>query len=156
MQYDTIYERTCTSSIEASLAKRHLKWVGHVFRMREDRLPRQVLYGQLHQGNRPPGGQKKRFKDQCKDLLKQCHIQPTALETLASDRTNWRSKIANGVKSIEEKLSTKRAENRTKRHQRAAGILVDGPRYPCETCGKVCASRIGLHSHQRWHQRRGR
>ena len=156
IKYDTIYERTNTSSIESTLAKRHLKWVGHVSRMIDDRLPRQVLYGQLHQGNRPPGGQKKRFKDQCKDLLKQCHLQPSALERLASDRANWRSAIANGIKTIEDKLSTKRAENRTKRLQRAAGILADGPHYPCESCDKICGSRIGLHAHMRWHQRRGR
>ena len=154
--YDSIYERTNSTSITSMLARRHLTWVGHVIRMSDDRLPRQILYGQLHQGNRPPGGQKKRYKDQCKDLLKQCQLQPTALETLANDRVKWRRSVHEGAKLIESKLSTKRADNRTKRAQRAEGVPVGSQHLPCPTCGKICGSRIGLHSHLQWHQRRER
>ena len=149
--YDSIHERTDTPSITSMLAKRHLKWVGHVIRMDDDRLPRQILYGQLHQGNRPPGGQKKRYKDQCKDLLKQCQLQPMELETLASDRVRWRKSVAEGAKIIEGKLSTKRADNRTKRAQRAAGVPVGDQHLQCPNCDKICGSRIGLHSDLRWH-----
>ena len=154
--YDAIYERTNTTSIESILTKRHLQWVGHVLRMAEDRLPRQILCGQLKDGNRPPGDQKKRFKDHCKNLLKQCHLQPSALETLVADRTSWRSTVNKCKNIIEDNQSTRRAENRTKRHERAAGTIHDGAQYICDSCGKVCTSRIGHNSHMRWHQRRGR
>ena len=156
VSYDSIFERTNTPSITSMLAKRQLKWVGHVIRMSDDSLPRQILYGQLHQGNRPPGGVKKRFKDQCNDLLKQCQIQPTALETLASDRVSWRRAVHEGAKQIENNLSTKRADNRAKRAQRAAGIPTGHQSLPCPTCGRICGSRIGLHRHLQWHQRTGR
>lgn len=134
-------------------AKRQLKWIGHVIRMDNERLPRQILYGQLHQGRRPPGGQKRRFKDQCKGLLKQCHLQPSPLENLANDKVGWHRAVYDGAKLIENKLSAKRADNRAKRPQRAAGALVVGQHHPCPTCGRSCGSRIGLHSHMQWHQR---
>ncbi|KAG7157600.1 hypothetical protein Hamer_G021399 [Homarus americanus] len=48
------------------LAKRHLRWLGHVIRMPDHRLPRQILYGKLPQGIRSEGGQTKRYKDHSK------------------------------------------------------------------------------------------
>ena len=152
--YDTIYERTNTLSFASMFVKRQLTWVGHVIRMDEDRLPRQILYGQLHQGRRHPGGQKKRHKDQCKDILKQCQIPSTELETLANDRISWRRVMSEGAKLINNKLSAKRADKRDKQALRTAGVPVGELQLPCHICGKICGSRIGLHSHMRWHQRR--
>lgn len=85
--HDAIYERRNTSSLESAFAKLHLKWV--VIKMTNNKLPKQILHGQLHQDSRPPGGQKKRFKDQYKKLLKGSHLQPSILETFASDKVIW-------------------------------------------------------------------
>ncbi|KAK0135734.1 hypothetical protein N1851_028411 [Merluccius polli] len=38
--------------------------------MPPDRLPRKVLYGQLHHGRRSAGGQNRRYKDQLKEKLR--------------------------------------------------------------------------------------
>ncbi|XP_076036971.1 uncharacterized protein LOC143022573 [Oratosquilla oratoria] len=91
MTYDELYHRTQTSSIETLLAQRHLRWVGHTIRMPENRLPRQMLCGQLSSGSRSVGGPKKRYKDHCKDLLIKCNVNPNELETLAVDRQTWRT-----------------------------------------------------------------
>lgn len=133
--YDTIYERTNTPSFASMFVKRHLKWVGHVIRMEDDRPPRHILYGQLHQGRRPAGGPRKRYKDQCKEVLKKCQIPPTALETLANDRVSWRRAVSEGAKLIDNKLSAKRADNRTKQAQRARSV----------TCGGTNAEAAELH-----------
>ena len=37
------------------LIERNLRWVGHVHRMKNDRLPRQLLYSQLKEGKRNQG-----------------------------------------------------------------------------------------------------
>lgn len=134
------------------LAKHHLKGVGHVIRMADKKLHRQILYGLLRQGKRPLGDQKERSKDHCNNILKDWHRQPSALETLASDRVRWRNVVQDGGITIDSKLSNKSAENRTQRFQQAAGAPVAGPQFSCQTCGKICGSRIGLHSHARWHR----
>ena len=40
-----------------------LRWTGHVIRMPDERLPKKVFYGELQEGKRSQGGQKKRYKD---------------------------------------------------------------------------------------------
>ncbi|XP_076055170.1 uncharacterized protein LOC143033564 [Oratosquilla oratoria] len=154
MTYDELYHRTQKSSIETLLAQRHLHWVGHTIRMPENRLPRQMLYGQLSSGSRSVGGPKKRYKDHCKDLLINCNINPNELETLAVDRQTWRTVCTSGTNTLAIETSRKKAENRSKRHQRMAGAQPT-PReeHLCHKCDKMCGSRIGLNSHLRWHER---
>ena len=42
-----VLQRAEITRIEYMLTQQQLKWVGHVARMDERRLPKQVLYGQL-------------------------------------------------------------------------------------------------------------
>ena len=89
--------RVGTPTIESMLLHRQLRWLGHVIRMPHSRLPHCVLYGQLTLGRRSVGGQKKRFKDQIKSILKRCNIPFSRLETLASERSTWNSTCAFGM-----------------------------------------------------------
>ena len=45
-----------------------LLWTGHVIRMPDKQLPKN-FYGELKEGKRSKGGQKKRYKDTLKDSL---------------------------------------------------------------------------------------
>ena len=150
--HSQILQRAETTSIEAMLAKKQLRWVGHVFRMPEHRLPRQVMYGQLPEARRNPGGQKKRYKDQIKTTMKKCNIVPKDLETNASDRNQWRAICSEGTSHLEEARNLAREERRQRRHNQNR-VLQANPDLTCHLCGKICGSRIGLHSHTRWHQR---
>ena len=49
-------------------------WTGHVIRMPDERLPKKVFYGELQEGKRCQGGQKKRYKDTLKASLKDFDI----------------------------------------------------------------------------------
>ena len=148
-----IYDRTQTPSIQVFLAQKHLRWVGHVIRMPAQRLPRQILYGQLQEGCRSAWGQRKRYKDHIKSLLKRCNIQPTAMEDLAADRNTWRTVGHKGITHLQDQTTERRKQQRVQRHQRAAGDLPSSVDFICPTCGKPCGSRIGLHSHMQWHRR---
>ena len=148
-----ILQRAKSVSIEATLAKRQLRWTGHIIRMPEHRLPRQVLYGQLPNARQNPGGQMKRYKDNIKATLKKCNMDPGALEVNASNRPLWHSLCNEGVTKLEDKRNLARQQRRERRHNRPMGILSPDPNLTCQTCGKVCGSRIGMHSHTQWHPR---
>ena len=68
-----------TFSMFAILSQRRLRWLGHVHRMEDGRLPKDVLYGELATGARPIGPPKLRFKDVCKVDMKTAKISPRVL-----------------------------------------------------------------------------
>ena len=85
-----VLRRTKSVSVENIIYRSHLRWLGHVIRMDDSRLPKQFLYGELSKGSRTIGRQKLRFRDLTKKVLKACKIEHQELETLASDRSEWR------------------------------------------------------------------
>ncbi len=151
----SILQQASSCSIETMIIERQLRWVGHVTRMAENRIPRQILYGELAEGQRLPGGPKKRYKDHLKTALKKCEIPFNDIETLASDRPTWRRTCKQGVTIFEAKITQAQEERRRKRHERTArGPIPPGEGIACPTCGRLCASEFGLRSHQRSHLRR--
>ncbi|KAI8519286.1 hypothetical protein Bbelb_025430 [Branchiostoma belcheri] len=86
-----ILDRAETISIEALILKAQLRWTGHVIRMDDTRIPKQLLYGELCQGKRKRGRPQKRFKDCIKENIKYADIPPKQLEKQAQDRCGWRS-----------------------------------------------------------------
>ena len=147
-----ILQRASTTTIETMIAQKQLRWTGHIIRMGEDRLPRQILYGQLSHGHRRQGGQMKRYKDQIKATLKKCDIEPLTLEVKASDRPAWRAVCRDGLLHHEETIHNAREDRRQRRHN-VQNQPPNNPGMNCHLCGKVCASHIGLLSHLRWHNR---
>ena len=49
-------------SVHTLLKLVQLRWTGHVRSMPDEQLPKKVLYGELQEGKRSQGGQKKRYK----------------------------------------------------------------------------------------------
>ena len=148
-----ILRRTNSVSLESNISKRQLRWLGHVIRMEDSRLPKQLLYGELREGERSVGGQKKRHKDHVKTILRKCEINPDSLETLASNRLEWRTVCQRGVLCLEENRLEAMRRKRERRHQATNAPSSQQEEFTCEQCGRVCRSRIGLHSHMRAHFR---
>ena len=63
--YSNILDRARIRSMHSLLSQRRLRWLGHVRRMEDGRLPKDILYGQLTSGARPVGRPALRFKDAC-------------------------------------------------------------------------------------------
>ena len=61
-----VLERAGLTSIYNLLLKSQARWAGHVSRIPDSRIPKQLLYGELHEGKRRVRGQKKRYKDNLK------------------------------------------------------------------------------------------
>jgi len=98
----TILEKCGISGIEAILLRNHVRWCGHVYRMPDTRIPKQLLYGQLPGAKHHAGGQRKRYKDQLHVNFKSCNLDYTKWETLAKDRSAWRKECYNAVNRFEE------------------------------------------------------
>lgn len=139
------------TSIEAIVHQRLLRWVGHVVRMPENRLPKRILFGELTTGTRPRGRPKKRFRDHLKCVLSSCRINPAQLEDLALNRQAWRSLCDAGIAQFEQTRRENLEEKRYQRHLRLSSNLPGN--FPCHLCPKTCHSRIGLHSHLAAHGR---
>ena len=60
------------TGIEAFLMSAQFRWVGHVTRMDDTRLPKIAFYCELEHGTQSLGGQRKLFKDMFKSNMKAC------------------------------------------------------------------------------------
>ena len=140
-------------SVTQAIRKSQLRWAGHVSRMSDNRIPKQMFYGELAQGKRKVGGQRKRYKDNLKVSLKDFSINPDSWETLASDRPTWRKLVAKGANSSE---TQRRLQAETKRELRKArsSSNKEEATISCPTCGRSFLAQIGLISHLRTHKTR--
>ena len=103
------------------LRKRRLQWLGHVSRMDEDRLPKQLLFGWLPQV-RPAHGPRLRWKDRVADDLGKLGV--TEWYQLAQERTEWR----------------------TITHMFPSPTII--PAVSCEVCERNFKSKAGLSRHK--------
>ena len=84
-----ILNRCNTLSVESQLQGKRLRWLGHVFRMPNDRLPKKLLFGQV-KGLRPPGRPRSSFNDVA---LHDCQTRRiTRPYRDAQDRLLWKDK----------------------------------------------------------------
>ena len=146
-----VLDRAGSTSIESMLLKSQMRWTGHVIRMDENRINRQVMYGELKDGARKQGRPKLKYKDTLKSNLKWSGIQPRQLEACASDRSGWRSLTYKATAAFDEDRRQRLAAARGKRH-RAASTSIQNTDFQCLTCGRLCASSFGLRSHMRRHR----
>ncbi|GFN79303.1 hypothetical protein PoB_000580900, partial [Plakobranchus ocellatus] len=85
-----VLEQAEIPSKEALIAKSQLRWAGHVFRMKDHRLPKIALYGEIRTGHRYRGAPKKRYKDYLKKTFTACNIDHQNWSDYAADRSAWR------------------------------------------------------------------
>ena len=79
--------------------------------MPNERLPKQILYGELQVGKRSHSGEKKRYKDTLKAFLKDFNIPTESWEQIAQDRTKWRDLIRRGADDTKQRESVKPSRN---------------------------------------------
>jgi len=107
------------TKIEAMLMTAQYRWVGHVTRTEDTRLPKIAFYSELEQGTRSHGGQLKRYKDMLKTNMRACDLPPNELENLVADRSSWRSSFKKQVSDFEHRhilsLQDKRVLRKTGR-----------------------------------------
>ena len=70
-------------------SQRRLRWLGHVHRMDDGRIPKEVLFGQMKIGVRKAGRPALRFMEANKRDLKTCEIDPNNWVDAARERARW-------------------------------------------------------------------
>ena len=145
-----VLDRAGLPSIHTILKQSQLRWAGHVARMADHRLPKKLMFGELLEGKRCRGGQKKRFKDTLKVSLKSFGIEHTSWEQLAQDRDRWRRAVMLGARACEDSRSAAAVQRREVRKGNIAPPT--DATIPCPHCPRLFRARIGLTSHLRTHR----
>ena len=65
-----VLEKAGIPSLYTLLKQRRMRWLGHVTRMKDGRIPKDFLYGELAIGERPTGRPQLRFKDVASDTFR--------------------------------------------------------------------------------------
>lgn len=146
-----VLSRADLPSVHTLLRKAQVRWAGHLVRMPDTRLPKRLFYGELAEGKRSHGGQRKRFKDTLKTALKSFGIDSNTWETVALDRPTWRCCTSQGANSYEQSRTVEAQWKRELRKSRANTMPSATSDHICSTCGRAFRGRIGLISHSRTH-----
>ena len=125
-----------------------LRWLGHVYRTGDGRIPTDILHGELASGRRTKGRPQLRYKDVCKRDIKAPDINTESWEDLAADRMRWRNTLNQHLKAGEEKLVNAEVGIRSCRKEHNSSNRPE-PTYKCVFCGRDCFAHIGLYSHKR-------
>eukprot|EP00922_Rhytidocystis_sp_ex-Travisia-forbesii_P004094 GHVS01005958.1.p1 GENE.GHVS01005958.1~~GHVS01005958.1.p1 ORF type:complete len:414 (+),score=32.94 GHVS01005958.1:49-1290(+) len=136
--------RTLELHIGTLVEAARLRWLGHVCRMDDGRLAKDLLFGELESGKRARGGPKKRWKDCVLADLNTFGFGPRWTVD-ATDRKGWRRAVGLGKEKAE---SSKAARDRIVAARRLAAQSAPSA-FPCTQrgCHKVCLSNRGLQIH---------
>ena len=142
MPNNVVLAKCFSTGIEHMLIKSQLRWIGHVVRMSDDRIPKYLLYGQCSSGSRKVGRPLLRYKDKIKANIKTLGL-PEDWESLCKDRAAWRTNCFNLLKTFEKR----RQDHRTLLRQRRN---LSSPNVPCDQCNFKARSNAGLAVHKRF------
>ena len=145
-----ILERCKIPSVECLILKSRLRWCGHLVRMDDQRIPKQLFYGEISTGKRRQCKPKLRYKDCLKDSLKKTSIPVDNWEELANERSSWRTISTNALKEFEGFRIQHQELKRAVRKGESVDIA-NKPDLTCNSCGRVCLSKAGLKSHMKSH-----
>ena len=149
---EAVLQKAGCTSITALLLKARLRWTGHVVRMPDHRIPKQLLYGELCIGTRAHGGQMLRYKDTVRQNLKKCNFDAN-WEVLALERAKWRKSVHDSVTLFEEERRNRAGLKRAARKRQPHPLATSSNTITCNTCGRILLTRSGYLKHMAAHER---
>ena len=129
-----VLDRAGLPTMYTLLRQRRMRWIGHVRRMEDGRIPKDILYGELAVGKRPRGHPQLRYKDVCKRDMRALEIDPKSWEDIAADRSSWRCLLHKQLKEGEEMITNEAIEKRTRRKEKTATDSAEST-HICYSCG---------------------
>ena len=122
--------------------------------MPDESLSKKILHGELQEGKRSHGGQKKQYKGTLKASLKDFNIPTESWEQIAQDRTKQRGLIKRGAGEYEVKRISEAEQKRAQRKARAKASPTElsFSDLSCSIRNRQFRAKIGLISHLRTHK----
>ena len=139
------------ASLKDLITARRLRWLGHVARMEEDRIPKRLLFGWLPQ-RRPAHGTKTRWRDRVRKDLKRFGIAESIRSwyRVAQERGCWRGKCHAGLEDVTGKRVQENEQRRRRREETGSRQLEDTTAKPfeCEICHRHFRRRQDIARHR--------
>ena len=123
---ETRWQTTKCSKEQASLKQRRMRWLGHICRMEDGCIPKD-LYSELLTGKRPTGHPQLQYKDICNCDLKALGINTNTWEAAAADRSTWKQEVKVGLSPLKR---TWHSRQRRKGHAGRHSSTLTDPRPP--------------------------
>ena len=152
-RHTTIRKMAKQQRISSILVQRRLRFLGHLSRMSNDRLPKQLLVSAPVGGKRTAGGQKRRWNDMVTSDLKECNLSESWREQ-AQERDSWRTTIRNRVEHLNRRAEdTEKSRKDEKKRRREQRLIDSEEALHCDHPGWSfqALNRAGLINHQRSH-----
>ena len=92
-----LYEKCDSIPLSRAIMKERLRWLVHVLRMRDDRLPKIVIFGQLSRAKRKAGRPRLGREDVIKKDLKEMGTSWEGLKREALNKSGWRRSVLSCV-----------------------------------------------------------
>jgi len=89
---EKVLEKTFQPSLEEHMRRRRMRWIGHVMRMDESRMPKQMLCARLAKDKKKKYGTGKRWLDLVREDVKELGL-PGGLLEQAQHHAQWRRAI---------------------------------------------------------------
>ena len=147
-----VLDQAKMDSIESMVKKLRVKWLGHVRRMPDDRLPKLLMCCELSEGKRRRGRPSTRWKDIIRKDFKHLDINESDWWDLSNteNKSKWRTHINKNVAEWEFKRKAdtivKRAER--KRRQREVEESRQGQgEHKCPMCIRRYVQKSSLFRH---------
>ena len=86
---ERLYKMTGMCPLENMVRKYRLRWLGHVRRMDDSRIPKRVLFGEVVGGKQGPGRPKANWMNCVEKDCQKCNIPSGQWQALSKDRTKW-------------------------------------------------------------------